>query len=56
MVMENSSQIRVGRDAKTGRFVTVKFAELHPDTTIIHSHPRKSKKHESNTALLEKTR
>lgn len=32
------------QDAKTGKFVSEKYADKHPDTTIKHSYEKKTNK------------
>ena len=40
---------KVGRSAKTGRFVSKKYAESHPDTTVVET----IKKSKSKKLLLQ---
>ena len=37
------TKFKVGRDAETGQFVTIQYAEKHPKTTVIETIKRKSK-------------
>ena len=37
------TKFKVGRDAETGKFVTVQYAEKHPNTTVVETIKRKSK-------------
>ncbi len=36
-------KFKVGRDAETGQFVPVQYAEKHPKTTVVETIKRKSK-------------
>jgi len=35
MASRKTPTIKVGRSAKTGHFVTVKYAKAHPNTTVV---------------------
>lgn len=35
------TKVKVGRSAKTGRFVTIKYAESHPNTTVVETIKKK---------------
>jgi len=35
------TKVKVGRSAKTGKFVPVKYAESHPNTTVVETIKRK---------------
>jgi hypothetical protein len=37
------TKFKVGRNAETGQFVTVEYAEKHPKTTVVETIKRKSK-------------
>lgn len=36
-------KFKIGRNAETGQFVTVQYAEKHPKTTVVETIKRKSK-------------
>jgi hypothetical protein len=37
------TNFKIGRDAETGKFVTIQYAEKHPKTTVVETIKRKSK-------------
>lgn len=37
--MANNKTTQRGRDAKTGEFVTIRYADKHPSTTVIETIP-----------------
>jgi hypothetical protein len=41
--MGKTKTVKVARDAKTGEFVTKKYAEKHPDTTVVETVKRPAK-------------
>ena len=41
--MKKKNEIKIGRNAETGKFIPIKQAEKHPKTTVVETIKRKSK-------------